>query len=130
MLTKDGISTLSRAIEGLNRGDAAGWAALAPLTRIAAGGADVSIDFTTETTLGAPLVVVRPAAGPRLPDTLTARQREVAGALARGQSNKAIARDLGIAPSTVKDHVAAIMQAAGVARRAELAVYLHGGQSR
>ena len=75
MLTKDGISTLSRAIEGLNRGDAAGWAALAPLTRIAAGGADVSIDFTTETTLRAPLVVVRPAAGPRLPDTLTAQIR-------------------------------------------------------
>lgn len=54
---------------------------------------------------------------------LTPRQLEVLAALARGLSNKQIARELGISEATVKQHVNAILQDLGVSNRTE-AVYL------
>ena len=41
---------------------------------------------------------------------LTAREREVFERLARGNSNKAVARDLGISPRTVEVHRARVME--------------------
>jgi len=55
--------------------------------------------------------------------TLTPRQLEVLGALARGLANKQIARELGISEGTVKQHVNAILFELGVSNRTE-AVYL------
>ena len=43
-------------------------------------------------------------------DRLTAREREVFERLARGLSNKAVARDLGISPRTVEVHRARVME--------------------
>ena len=43
-------------------------------------------------------------------DRLTAREREVFERLARGSSNKAAARDLGISPRTIEVHRARIME--------------------
>ena len=43
-------------------------------------------------------------------DRLTAREREVFERLARGSSNKAVARDLGISPRTIEVHRARIME--------------------
>jgi DNA-binding NarL/FixJ family response regulator len=54
---------------------------------------------------------------------LTPRQQDVLGGLVIGLSNKAIARELGIAEGTVKQHVHAIYRELGVDSRTE-AVYL------
>ncbi|MFZ0457739.1 MAG: response regulator transcription factor, partial [Rhodoplanes sp.] len=52
---------------------------------------------------------------------LTKRQREVLSLLARGLSNKEIARALAIAEATTKIHLAAILRALGVRNRTEAA---------
>lgn len=53
---------------------------------------------------------------------LTARQVEVLCLLAEGRSNKAIARELGMAENTVRVHVSALLAALGVSSRTEAAV--------
>ena len=52
---------------------------------------------------------------------LTARQIETYRAATRGLSNKLIARELGIAESTVKSHLAAVYSVLGVHNRTEAA---------
>ena len=63
---------------------------------------------------------------PAMPETplseLTPREREIISHLAEGQSNKAIARDLGISDGTVKLHVKAILRKLNVRSRVEAAV--------
>ncbi len=56
-------------------------------------------------------------AAPR--DELTLRQRRVLELLSSGQSNKSIARVLGISEITVKAHVSAILRKLGVANRVQ-----------
>lgn len=55
-------------------------------------------------------------------DDLTPREREILCHLAEGQSNKVIARNLGISDGTVKLHVKAILRKLGVHSRVEAAV--------
>ncbi len=55
-------------------------------------------------------------------DTLTPRETEILGLLAEGQSNKVIARNLGISDGTVKLHVKAILRKLEVHSRVEAAV--------
>ena len=50
--------------------------------------------------------------------TLTPRQRDVVELAAAGKSNKEIARHLGLAPGTVKVHLAGAFRALGVRNRA------------
>lgn len=50
----------------------------------------------------------------------TARQREVLRLVANGMTNKEIARDLGVAPGTVKIHLAALLALFGVRNRVQL----------
>ena len=54
--------------------------------------------------------------------TLTPREREIIEHLAFGQSNKVIARELGITDGTVKLHVKAILRKLEVSSRVEAAV--------
>lgn len=53
---------------------------------------------------------------------LTPREKEILGLLAEGQSNKVIARNLGISDGTVKLHVKAILRKLNVHSRVEAAV--------
>jgi len=53
---------------------------------------------------------------------LTPRQKHVLHLLTQGLSNKLIARELGVSVETVKDHVAAVLKALGVASRTQAVV--------
>ena len=55
-------------------------------------------------------------------EDLTPRETEILGLLAEGQSNKVIARNLGISDGTVKLHVKAILRKLHVHSRVEAAV--------
>lgn len=56
-------------------------------------------------------------------DRLTAREREIVQYLARGESNKQIARHLDVAESTVKIHVQNILKKLNLTSRVQVAVY-------
>lgn len=56
------------------------------------------------------------------PRLLTGRQLEVVRLMAKGQSNKDIARRLGIAPATIKTHVAQVIALTGASNRTEAAM--------
>ena len=55
-------------------------------------------------------------------DELTPREREILCHVAEGQSNKVIARNLGISDGTVKLHVKAVLRKLGLHSRVEAAV--------
>jgi NarL family two-component system response regulator LiaR len=66
--------------------------------------------------------IAQPAGEPPR-EPLTAREQEVLALIARGFSNKRIARELGIAEKTVKTHVAHVLSKLGVADRTAAAVH-------
>jgi len=55
-------------------------------------------------------------------DSLTPREREVLALIARGRSNKLIARELAISEKTVKTHVGHVLAKLGVTDRTQAAV--------
>jgi two-component system, NarL family, nitrate/nitrite response regulator NarL len=59
-------------------------------------------------------------------ETLTARERDIVRELARGASNKEIARTLDLAESTVKIHVRNILRKLNLSSRVQVAVYAVG----
>jgi len=59
-------------------------------------------------------------------DGFTQRQKAVLECLSRGESNKAIARRLGIREGTIKIHVQRIMRKLGVANRTQVAIACAG----
>ena len=71
----------------------------------------------------------RPAAGGAAPpadgelDKLTPRERDILGGIAKGQSNKQIARNLDVAESTVKIHVQSILKKLHLSSRVQAAVF-------
>ena len=54
---------------------------------------------------------------------LSPRERQIAAAIARGASNKLIARELDIAETTVKVHVQSILRKLDLSSRVQIAVY-------
>jgi LuxR family maltose regulon positive regulatory protein len=58
----------------------------------------------------------------RPPDELTARERSIVEFIARGRSNKEIARELGVAPETIKTHLKRIFQKLSAESRAQAVV--------
>lgn len=56
-------------------------------------------------------------------ELLSAREREILALIGRGESNKAIARQLDIAETTVKIHVQHIFRKLGLSSRVQAAVY-------
>ena len=75
-------------------------------------GGEAAVELALE-----PLEPPTPAAA----EELTARELQVAAAIARGLGNKAIASELGIAPATVARHVANIMAKLDFGSRAQIA---------
>jgi DNA-binding NarL/FixJ family response regulator len=70
-----------------------------------------------------PDVVRLLAAGDTHPAELTARERDVLAELARGRSNREIARALRLSEKTVKTHVSAILGKLGVQDRTQAALH-------
>ena len=54
---------------------------------------------------------------------LTARQREVAGLIARGYTNRAIAEELVLSERTIESHVTAILTTLDFASRSQVAAW-------
>ncbi|MBK8189365.1 MAG: response regulator transcription factor [Vampirovibrionales bacterium] len=73
--------------------------------------------------MAARVAALRAAAKERDAFTLTAREREVLGALARGHSNQQLADVLCVSPKTVHNHLYSIYSKIGVASRSEAIVW-------
>jgi DNA-binding CsgD family transcriptional regulator len=68
----------------------------------------------------APAAAAAPDPAPdALPDGLSPREREVLALLARGLSNKELARELSVSENTVKTHLANLYAKLGVGRRTQ-----------
>lgn len=89
----------------------------------------LTIDFDASRELGSPMVVLR-FPGMNQPDLrlecLSKREHEVAEQIARGLSNKEIAKTLFISLSTVKDHVHNILKKTNLPNRAGIAASCRG----
>lgn len=59
-------------------------------------------------------------------DSLSQRERQVAEAVARGSTNKEIARAMGVTERTIKAHLSAIFEKLGVRDRMQLALVVNG----
>jgi LuxR family maltose regulon positive regulatory protein len=64
-------------------------------------------------------MLYQPGSAPQHRESLSARERKIVGLIAQGQSNKEIARALGIGPETVKSHLKSIFVKLNVERRAQ-----------
>lgn len=59
-------------------------------------------------------------------DSLSQRERQVAEAVARGSTNKEIARLMGVTERTIKAHLSAVFEKLGVRDRMQLALVVNG----
>ena len=100
------------------------------IERTVAGESVVSPELTAKLVAAFQALHAAPAAAPttaEVPpeplDSLSPREREILSLIARGASNKEIARELGIAETTVKIHVQHILRKLGLSSRVQAAVY-------
>jgi two-component system nitrate/nitrite response regulator NarL len=109
---------LGQAIERAGRGEASFSAAMTTKLAAAVGPAPTSESGTAS-------VVAGPApAADDLMAALSPREREILELIARGDSNKEIARELSIAETTVKIHVQHILRKLNLSSRVQAAVVL------
>lgn len=90
----------------------------AAIRQVLAGQSAIPLDLVNAAMRSTPL----PGREADLSRLLTAREREVLERIARGLTNKEIARELDISPATVKVHVERIIGKLGVADRTQAAV--------
>ncbi|MGE4451592.1 response regulator transcription factor [Castellaniella sp.] len=101
-----------------------GDALVAAIHKVAAGEATIADEMT-----GKLVEQFRRRSDPAAPggrgqrDRLTQREREIVQCLARGESNKLIARNLDLSESTVKIHVQNILKKLDLSSRVQVAVY-------
>jgi two-component system nitrate/nitrite response regulator NarL len=65
------------------------------------------------------------AAGPSPSVSLSRRERELVGCVARGMSNRQIAQKLGLAQHTVKNYLYRLFEKLGISKRVELVLYAY-----
>jgi two-component system nitrate/nitrite response regulator NarL len=94
---------------------------LESIRRAADGDSVVSPQMTGKLVRG--LQAARTAPADEQRNGLTVREREILSHLAKGQSNKEIARSLALAESTVKIHVQNILRKLNLSSRVQAAVY-------
>ena len=99
--------------------------------RTLAGEAVVSLELTSKLVsafqaLGSDPATPAPAGAADPIHSLLPREREILAHIARGASNKEVARALGIAEATVKIHVQHILRKLGLGSRVQAAVYAAG----
>jgi len=109
------------ALPALHELAGASWAALLGPAEQATLGAWAALAAVAAPTAEAP--VIRP--GRAVQDPLSARETEVLSLMARGLSNKHIARELVLSPHTVKRHVAHILDKLDLASRSQAAAWFH-----
>lgn len=94
------------------------------IKRAAAGEPVISESMTAKLVMQLRAGAGNPAASAAEPtDKLTARERATMVCIARGQSNKEIARSLEVAESTVKIHVQNLLKKLQLSSRVQIAVY-------
>jgi DNA-binding CsgD family transcriptional regulator len=87
-------------------------------------GTDLSLDQAIAYALGEQATTPSPAPSlTRAPGVLTRRERQVAGLIAQGLSNKQIATKLVIAPRTAEGHVERILTKLGFTSRTQIATW-------
>lgn len=132
MMTDLDLGQLRAALNSLcaERSSCIPWATLSSLGAINTERFQVTIDMLAVDVLGTPIVVVQalPSATTVL-TRLSQRERDVAVLIARGLSNKAIARQLAISVATVKDHVHMILSKTGTSSRNRVAAMMHGDRA-
>lgn len=106
--------------------------ALPALRELAAASWDAHLDAAAQATLrgwaAAPAVADGAASATRggpWDNVLSARETEVLSLMARGMSNKLIARELDLSPHTVKRHVAHVLDKLDLASRSQAAAWYH-----
>jgi len=82
------------------------------------------IAYLTEKALPEPEQKDSPIELNSLLERLTPREREIAGFIARGDSNKEIAIQVNVTQRTIKAHVTAIFQKLGLSNRIQLALFI------
>lgn len=85
--------------------------------------------FQQASTRHAPEAAAAPASAVDLISSLSPREHEILSHIARGASNKEIARALAIAETTVKIHVQHILRKLSLSSRVQAAVYAAGRKS-
>lgn len=98
-------------------------ATLIDAIRMASHGDSVISPIMMNKLLGARAAPPRPAPAAADADKLSPREREILGFIAKGRSNKEIARALDLAESTVKIHVQGILRKLNLSSRVQAAVY-------
>jgi two-component system, NarL family, nitrate/nitrite response regulator NarL len=112
------LRLLELGVNGFVQKDVGGKVMLAAIHLIAAGERHVPSRLLT---------MMAPASPPTEQLRLTDQQRKVVALVAQGQSNKAIALALGVAPSTIKTHLEQAMRQLGATSRYEAANLARAG---
>ncbi|HEY0745318.1 MAG TPA: response regulator transcription factor [Steroidobacteraceae bacterium] len=91
--------------------------------RSVASGRQFICNSTATRILAAHFSAHRPAAAPTMAQGITGREREVLTRIALGNSNKAIARELGVSPKTVEKHRSNLMRKLQLHNAAAITMY-------
>ena len=125
-LTEQELRHIRRVVKSLRdrQGGAVPHSDLVALASGISHGSLITVDFQPSEHVDGPMVVVQLANEPERQNEflLSPREQAVAALIAVGLANKEIAARLGIAASTVKDHVHRILTKTGLPNRAAIAV--------